>query len=1072
VFSLTLLKSPTSADLLKEYRYILLEKVLDELKLMGDTLIKGKYLDRKAYIRIQNKIDKNKPPLNLKVAKNPYDAGYRITSGKFQTDDNVKVIQDKEGKKEVSNLSEKQWKKIILVSMIQDKKRSSDLYGFNEKLEITPVATKEQLISKLNKRNLSTVGGIKALTQRIFNNDVDKLDITFDENKFPASQNDVNEEVANKLFPKDSKVPYAGKKYIMYDKTDGDHEWLSGKISERYIKALTDAEKSKKRKLEVKEKEKIQRELLNKWGEGRENKWKVPSQKDLKNRIIEAIRQELGESNISDTVLFNDYQSDVKPEDTRPQQKKEREERRAKYEEEQGKLTEAARQKKDKEWEARPQIERDLLEILSRSKNLPVYSAIQEALTTHKTKPQQIEIITDIIEEVKGDDKTSPYITTASKDLPILERVLEKLKEETEPKFKRVKTSTRRIDNTKIKSDVIGVMENTRIGDDKEIYIGKPLTKRTPLKLSESAWEEFKNTRELASKGRPMNAQFLKKGKFQRIGEYYLRLVGSDILELEGEWTGFNDKSNDEATRAYASLQSGSETDNLDSTRLVEINKALSRIRPSPIFPNPNSLSFSLFYKNYIKAYPNNNPDELSVYIQTLINEVNSRLKSGGKLTEEGEYMKEAKNFMDFTIGSPEERQRNELSPLDKVIKIIKEGIGVDNETGEITHNFVAAYKAQVELFSSPNTLIRHIIDVSDGHIVSSSLKGIDKKELENIEKEMSKKLTQRVPEGDPNAKSILNYLLKAHAEAYNAHFLQNFFTDKKTSGEKEESLSLVQQKKLSRKLGAEQREQAELEAASKEEALNEQARKEGYSSHKDKIKTEEEAYKKQLKELRAKEKIRQTKIPYAGEKLRASDEKAREKLKGKTITETVEVKNPDGSTKMKTVVRGLTEEGEKIERKVPVTEQKTRELTEEEIDYIVTGKKLNNIDRDNRTKQLTNWVPEKYRINKSDIIKTDKGLILESINSKEKKKIKTLLQHANPTDFFGQDFLKLGELLDVLKELGVVKGNIKLNKKVIAYDDKNLKVVKLASRLRKLYEGLYRDLREIVYPNKGGKLR
>ena len=101
-------------------------------------------------------------------------------------------------------------------------------------------------------------------------------------------------------------------------------------------------------------------------------------------------------------------------------------------------------------------------------------------------------------------------------------------------------------------------------------------------------------------------------------------------------------------------------------------------------------------------------------------------------------------------------------------------------------------------------------------------------------------------------------------------------------------------------------------------------------------------------------------------------------------------------------------------------------------------------------------------------IIKTDVGLILESANTKQKKTIKTLVQHADPTEFFGHDFLKLGDLIKTLKALGVVKGEKKLNKKILNYEDENLKVVKLASKLRKDYEALYNNLRKLVYPKEG----
>jgi|TARA_R100000482_G_scaffold124807_1_gene79152 hypothetical protein len=101
-------------------------------------------------------------------------------------------------------------------------------------------------------------------------------------------------------------------------------------------------------------------------------------------------------------------------------------------------------------------------------------------------------------------------------------------------------------------------------------------------------------------------------------------------------------------------------------------------------------------------------------------------------------------------------------------------------------------------------------------------------------------------------------------------------------------------------------------------------------------------------------------------------------------------------------------------------------------------------------------------------LIKEDVGLILESLNKKQKKKIKAILNIADPTEYFGHDFLKLSELIRLLRTLGVVKGDKKLNKKVLRLDDENIKVVKLATRLRKDYENLYRELREMIYPKSG----
>jgi len=101
-------------------------------------------------------------------------------------------------------------------------------------------------------------------------------------------------------------------------------------------------------------------------------------------------------------------------------------------------------------------------------------------------------------------------------------------------------------------------------------------------------------------------------------------------------------------------------------------------------------------------------------------------------------------------------------------------------------------------------------------------------------------------------------------------------------------------------------------------------------------------------------------------------------------------------------------------------------------------------------------------------LLKEDTGLILESLSKTQKKKVKAILNIADPTEYFGHDFLKLAELVKVLKSLGVVKGDKKLNKKILKLEDENLKVVKLATRLRKDYENLYRDLREMIYPKSG----
>ena len=101
------------------------------------------------------------------------------------------------------------------------------------------------------------------------------------------------------------------------------------------------------------------------------------------------------------------------------------------------------------------------------------------------------------------------------------------------------------------------------------------------------------------------------------------------------------------------------------------------------------------------------------------------------------------------------------------------------------------------------------------------------------------------------------------------------------------------------------------------------------------------------------------------------------------------------------------------------------------------------------------------------DISKEEKKSqnILDSLNPKQKKKLKKTLQAAEPTEFFGQDFTKLGELISTLRELELIKSDKKLNKKMKSMDERNIDIVATATKLRKEYELLYRQLRDLVYP-------
>ena len=95
---------------------------------------------------------------------------------------------------------------------------------------------------------------------------------------------------------------------------------------------------------------------------------------------------------------------------------------------------------------------------------------------------------------------------------------------------------------------------------------------------------------------------------------------------------------------------------------------------------------------------------------------------------------------------------------------------------------------------------------------------------------------------------------------------------------------------------------------------------------------------------------------------------------------------------------------------------------------------------------------------------------LLDSLDAKGRKKLKKTLQAAERTEFFGQDFTKLGELISTLRELDLTKSDKVLNKKMKSMDERNIDIVATATKLRKEYELLYRQLRDIVYPTGGKK--
>ena len=106
------------------------------------------------------------------------------------------------------------------------------------------------------------------------------------------------------------------------------------------------------------------------------------------------------------------------------------------------------------------------------------------------------------------------------------------------------------------------------------------------------------------------------------------------------------------------------------------------------------------------------------------------------------------------------------------------------------------------------------------------------------------------------------------------------------------------------------------------------------------------------------------------------------------------------------------------------------------------------------------------------DILIKEESKILNALDSKQKKRLKKTLQAAEPSEYFGQDFTQLGDLIGMLEELDLVKDDDKMKKRMKSINEQNVDMVATASKLRKQYEQLYRQVRKIVYPKSAGSLR
>lgn len=84
----------------------------------------------------------------------------------------------------------------------------------------------------------------------------------------------------------------------------------------------------------------------------------------------------------------------------------------------------------------------------------------------------------------------------------------------------------------------------------------------------------------------------------------------------------------------------------------------------------------------------------------------------------------------------------------------------------------------------------------------------------------------------------------------------------------------------------------------------------------------------------------------------------------------------------------------------------------------------------------------------------------ISSLPTKKRRQVKALLQNAHPTEYFGEDYLRLGKVINIIDGLAEDEEAELLEKLGV----KNLQMIKTAASLRKKYESLYEKLYDMVY--------
>ena len=173
------------------------------------------------------------------------------------------------------------------------------------------------------------------------------------------------------------------------------------------------------------------------------------------------------------------------------------------------------------------------------------------------------------------------------------------------------------------------------------------------------------------------------------------------------------------------------------------------------------------------------------------------------------------------------------------------------------------------------------------------------------------------------------------------------------------------------------------------------------------------------------------------------------------TITEAEEMSPEERETSFQEWAESLTEIAMKNEGKItyePYTGRQRKFSIEDMGRDEVKNKILNNIKGSIEPffGFYSNVGPD-GRVKKAD---------LSELSAKERRKVKTMLQNAHPTEYFGEDYLRLGKVINIIDGLAENEEAELLEKLGV----KNLQMVKTAASLRKKYENLYKKLYDMVY--------